>query len=387
MDSELFKRAIKHLVGGVNSPVRSFGCFGRPPVFISRGSGGYIFDEKGKKYLDFCLSFGAAILGHAYKDVTKEIIRRAGKGTSFGACTRSEAELAELIADAFPSVEKVRLTNSGTEAVMGAVRLARAYKNREKIIMFKGSYHGSYDAVLSGRGRVPFNDIESLDREMHRVRRDLAAVLIEPVMANCGVVPPLDGYLAAVAELCRKYGCLLIFDEVVTGFRVSYSGAQGYFGIVPDLTCFGKILGGGLPVGAFGGNKKIMGRLSPEGRVYQAGTFSGNPLVAGAGIETLRALKETAPYEKMGKRTAWLCGMITEAAKKKDIMIKESHIASMFSLSFSGNRFKKFYLALLKNGIYFSPSPFEAEFLSASHSDSDIDRAAEKIIKTLANLN
>jgi glutamate-1-semialdehyde 2,1-aminomutase len=418
----LFSEAKRYIPGGVNSPVRSFKAVGGCPVFIKRAEGSYLIDEEENKYLDYCLSWGVLILGHANFSVINSLKRKAEKGTSFGTVTKEEVELAKMIVEAVPSIEQVRLTNSGTEAVMGAVRLARAFTNRNKIIKFSGSYHGHADYFLikSGSGQasfkvpsssgvpkefikhtivVPYNNIKRLETVMKENQRDLAGVIVEPVMANCGVILPQEGFLEKIRELCYKYKSLLIFDEVITGFRISYGGAQELFRIKPDLTCLGKIIGGGMPVGAFGGKRKIMKLLAPEGKVYQAGTLSGNPLSVCCGINTLKILKEKNPYESLRKKTSKLCEGIKIIAKKHKLKVKVNYIGSLFSVFFTDREvnnyqkaqlqdaklFKRFFHNLLNKGIYICPSPFEANFLSTSHTTRDIEFTLKKIDEIFKN--
>lgn len=401
----LFDEAKKYIPGGVNSPVRSFQAVGGYPIFIKQGKGSKIYSECGKEFIDFCLSWGVLILGHAYPEVTAALLETIKKGTSFGTATRLEIELAKLIAEALPSIEQVRLTNSGTEAVMGAIRLARAYTQKDKIIKFEGAYHGHADYLLvkAGSGQatlgiptsagiprdfikhtlvLPYNDIEKVKETVKKYQKNLAAIIVEPVLANCGVILPKEGFLQDLRKLADKYNIVLIFDEVITGFRISYAGAQGYFDVKPDLTCLGKIVGGGVPVGAFGGGKEIMQLLAPEGPVYQAGTLSGNPVAVSAGVATLNILKKNNPYPDLERRTKEFCKSIGGKAKDFKIKLKVNHISSMFSLFFTDREvvdfnsaktqdlrlFKKFFHGLLRNGVYFSPSGFEANFLSTAHS-------------------
>jgi len=419
----LFDEARKFIPGGVNSPVRSFRAVGGYPVFIKQGKGSKIYGECDKEFIDYCMSWGVLILGHANPKVTAALLETIKQGTSFGTATRLEIELAKLIVEAFPSIEQIRLTNSGTEAVMGAIRLARAYTKKDKIIKFEGAYHGHADYLLvkAGSGQatlgipasagvpkdfikhtlvLPYNDIEKVKETVKKYQKDLAAVIVEPVLANCGVVLPEEGFLQSLRKIADKYNIVLIFDEVITGFRLSYTGAQGYFKVKPDLTCLGKIIGGGLPVGAFGGKKEIMQLLAPEGPVYQAGTLSGNPIAVSAGIATLNILKKDNPYPVLEKRTKKFCGKIEEKASDSKIKLKINHIGSIFSLFFSDKKvmdfssaktqdvrlFKKFFHSLLKSGVYFSPSAFEANFLSTAHSVQDLDRTLEFIGTALKDL-
>ncbi len=419
-DRELFLDAKKFIPGGVNSPVRSFRAVGGTPVFIKEAAGARLLTETGRSLLDYCLSWGALILGHAYPEVVESIKSAAVRGTSFGAVTRQETEFAALIADAVPSVKKVRLTSSGTEAVMSAVRLARGYTGRNKIIKFEGAYHGHADHLLAKAGSgaltlgvpdslgvppdfarhtivAPFNDKDQLRALIAKERNDIAAVIVEPVQANCGVILPDAGFLDFLRKITEENGILLIFDEVITGFRLSYGGAQGIFNVKPDLTCFGKIIGGGLPVGAFGGKEKIMDILAPVGGVYQAGTLSGNPLTVAAGMATLKVLKRLDPYDALEKKTRDLCEGIKHAALERKKDVKVNHIGSMFSVFFSEKdirdyrgarsqsteRFGSFSRAMLEEGIYLAPSAFETNFLSVSHSGEDIKNTIKAAAKAL----
>lgn len=427
----LFCEARKFIPGGVNSPVRSFQAVGGYPVFVKEAKGAKIYGECGREFIDYCLSWGALILGHAHPEVTATLLESIKKGTSFGTATKLETELAKLIVEAMPSIEQVRLTNSGTEAAMGAIRLARAYTKKDKIIKFEGAYHGHADYLLvkTGSGQaalgipasprlrretsagvpkdfikhtlaLPYNDTEKVKEAVKKYQKDLAAIIVEPVAANCGVVLPEEGFLQSLRKIADKYSIILIFDEVITGFRLSYSGAQGYFKVKPDLTCLGKVIGGGLPVGAFGGKIEIMQLLAPEGPVYQAGTLSGNPVAVSAGVATLNILKEDNPYPVLEKRTKEFCEKIEKKASDSKIKLKINHIGSIFSLFFSDKRvmdfrssqtqdvklFKKFFHSLLKTGVYFSPSAFEANFLSTAHNAEDLDRTFEFIGAILKDL-
>lgn len=397
LHQKLFDEAKKYIPGGVNSPVRSFMAVGSSPVFIKRAKGSKIYSEDNKEFIDYCLSWGAMIMGHSYPEVISGIKNAASNGTSFGAATKSEVEFARLIAEAMPSIEQVRLTNSGTEAVMGAIRLARAYAKKDKIIRFQDSYHGHADYLLNCEGvpldfkkhtlTSPCNNVKKIKELVAKHEKNIAAIIVEPVMGNNGVILPEDGFLQSLRELSYRLGIVLIFDEVITGFRVSYSGAQGFFNIKPDLTCLGKIVGGGLPVGAFGGKKEIMKLLAPSGPVYQAGTFSGNPLTVTAGMITLRALKRLNPYKELERKTKALCNGIILKAQDYGVGLKVNNIASMFSISFEEDRlFKRFFHSLLKQGIYFSPSGFETDFLSIAHSDNDINVTLASIDKAFKNL-
>lgn len=420
----LFYEAQRFIPGGVNSPVRSFKSVGGVPVFIKQGKESKIYGEGGESLIDYCLSWGALILGHTHPKVTEALRRAIKKGTSFGTATVLETELARLIVEAVPSMEQVRLTNSGTEAVMSAIRLARAYTGKRKIIKFEGSYHGHADYLLvkSGSGIatlgipdssgvledstkhtivLPYNNIERVEEEAKKHREDLAAIIVEPVAANCGVILPQPGFLPGLRTVASRCNALLIFDEVITGFRLSYGGAQAFFDVKPDLTCLGKIIGGGLPIGAFGGSKEIMKLLAPLGSVYQAGTLAGNPLAVTAGITTLRILGEDNPYEALENKTQKLCQGIKEKAEKYKVKVRVNNLGSIFSLFFGNDRvvvnyriaknqniglFKKFFHHLLAEGVYFSPSGFEANFLSTAHTSEDIERTLKVIDKALKSL-
>lgn len=415
LNKKFFKMAEKYLVGGVNSPVRAFKFFGINPLYIKRGDGPYIYDENGKRYIDYCLAWGSLILGHSDRDVVDEIREVVKNGTGFGMNNKIEIEFSKIIFDAFPSIEKIRLTNSGTEAVMTAIRLARGYTKRDKIVKFEGSYHGHSDYLLvkSGSGSltynikmsegipdnfishtivIPYNDFEIVEKTFKKYGNHIACIIVEPVMANCGLILPENNFLKFLREITEKYGSLLIFDEIITGFRISYGGAQEYFNVKPDITCLGKIIGAGLPVGAVGGKEKIMNLLSPSGNVYQAGTFSGNPVILSAGIVVLKKLRDKKIYEKLRERTLNLCEGIRNILEKYGIEYTINYLTSIFSIFFKRNVrnyrdaimqdisiFKKFYLYCLNRGIYFSPSPFEANFLSISHTEREIEKTNEII--------
>lgn len=394
MDRALFKEAKKFIPGGVNSPARSFKAVGASPVFIKRAKGSKICSEDSREFIDYCMSWGAIILGHAYPEVIREAENSIKNGASFGAATRSEIEFARLIVGAMPSIEQVRLTNSGTEAVMGAIRLARAYTQKDKVVRFENSYHGHADYLLNCKGvplsfkkhtlTVPYNDIKKTKESIKKHEKDIATIIVEPVMGNAGVILPEKGFLQGLRKLCDRFGIVLIFDEVITGFRISYGGAQEFFNIKPDLTCLGKIIGGGLPIGAFGGKKDIMKLLAPIGPVYQAGTFSGNPVTVTAGAAALKALKKLNPYKGLEKKTKRVCDGIILKAQDRGIKIEVNNIASMFSVSFESiELFKRFFHGLLKRKVYFSPSMFEADFLSIAHTNEDIDKTLDAVDETL----
>lgn len=415
---ELFQIAQRYLPGGVNSPVRAFKAVGGNPLFIRRGQGSKIYDEDDNEFIDYVCSWGALILGHAHPKVVEAIKRVIERGTSFGAPTELETTLAEMICTAIPSMEMIRFVNSGTEATMSAIRLARAFTNKDKIVKFAGCYHGHSDGLLSKAGSgmatlgipsspgvpssfasqtlvVPYNNLEAVERIFSDFGEEIAAVIIEPVAANMGVVPPKQGFLENLRSLTRKAGALLIFDEVITGFRLIYGGAQTLYGITPDLTCLGKIIGGGLPIGAYGGRREIMELVAPLGPVYQAGTLSGNPVAMTAGIETLKLLKEPEFYNQLEARSSHLEKGITEAAKKAGINIQFSRLSSLFTIFFAEKPvvdyetaslsntglYAQFFHQMLFQGIYLPPSQFEAAFISSAHTDEDIQITIDAVYK------
>lgn len=404
-----FAEAKRHIPGGVNSPVRSFRGVGGTPPFIAAARGSRLYDIDGNQYIDYVGSWGPMILGHAHPAVTEALREAVGRGTSYGAPTLLETELAALVKAAVPSMDLVRFVNSGTEATMSVLRLARAYTKRSKIVKFAGCYHGHHDSLLvkAGSGAttlgipdspgVPegiaattltaaYNDIAGLADIFHRHGEDIAAVIIEPVPGNMGLVLPQGGYLQAVRDLTAKYESLLIFDEVMSGFRVAYGGAQAAFGITPDLTCLGKVIGGGLPVGAYGGRRDIMEHIAPAGPVYQAGTLSGNPLAMTAGIATLKAIGVPGYYDRLTEKTAVLCAGVKAQAEKFGFELQHHQIGSMFGLFFAAKpvydydsaklsnvgAFNTYFHAMLAQGVYLAPSQFEAAFMSSAHSDDDI---------------
>ena len=366
LNSELFNRARNYLVGGVNSPLRAFKQIGMAPIFIKKAKGANIYSEDNRKFIDYCMSWGVLILGHSHSEVIASVSSAAKNGVTFGAATKKEIELAALINRAIPSMEKIRFTNSGTEAVMGAMKLARAYTKKNKFIKFAGSYHGWADYV-SYTARS--DDLKNTEALIRKHKKDIAAIIIEPVGANNGVMIPQDDFLKGLKLLSDKYGTLLIFDEVVTGFRLAFGGAQNVFGVKPDITCLGKIIGGGLAIGAFGGRQEIMNLLAPKGDVYQAGTFSGNPLVAHAGLTTLKILSKK-DYSQLENLTNNL------SRNTKEI----KNFRSMFSFKFKDKKeFSSFYRRMLRNNIYFAPSLFETNFVSFSHTQKDIEKTTEAI--------
>ncbi len=407
---QLYERASKLMPGGVNSPVRAFKAIGGTPLFTKKATGAELIDVDGNIYIDYVGSWGPMILGHNFPDVVQAIEQTLRNGTSFGTSSENEVILAELVLEAFPSMEMVRFVNSGTEATMSAIRVARGYTKRNKIIKFNGCYHGHADGLLvkAGSGAatlgipdspgVPadyakntlvaeFNDISSVEQLFNEHGDDIAAVILEPVVGNMGVLIPKDGFLTFLRDITKRYRALLIFDEVMTGFRLSFGGAQQLYGIDPDLTCFGKVIGGGLPVGAYGGKRKIMELVAPSGPVYQAGTLSGNPLAMAAGIATIKAIKEYNIYPKINKYTETLCDGIKEILSGK-LPFTINRVGSMFTVFFTDKEvfdwasakssdtslFAKVYKGLLDNGVFFPPSQFEAAFVSFAHGETELDR-------------
>ncbi|SRR5579884_79432 len=419
----LFQEAEKRIPGGVNSPVRAFKSVGGNPLFIKKAKGSKIVDVDGNRFIDYVLSWGPMIVGHAHPKVIEAIQKTAANGTSFGAPTALEVDLAKSVQTNFPLMERIRFVNSGTEATMSAIRLARAFTRRNKIIKFEGCYHGHADALLvkAGSGAttlgipdspgvhpdlardtitLPFNNLKLLQKILEQEGNQIACVIVEPVPGNMGTIVPEDGYLPGLRELTRPFGIVLIFDEVMSGFRIAPGGAQERYGIRPDLTCLGKIIGGGLPVGAYGGKREIMEMVAPAGPVYQAGTLSGNPIAMAAGLATLALLKDPAVYEKLETRAAALAEGLSEAARKAHIPVQINRVASQMTLFFNQNkvtdyqtalqsdrdRFSKFFLALLEEGIYLPPSQFEAFFLSTAHSSSDIEKTIEAASRAFKKL-
>lgn len=421
---KLYQEAQKYIPGGVNSPVRAFKAVGEHPLFITHGMGARVYDADGNEYIDYVGSWGPLILGHRYPGVIEALQAcLENTGTSFGAPTELETELARLVTAAFPSVEKVRMVNSGTEATMSALRLARAYTGRNRILKFEGCYHGHADALLvkAGSGALTFgtpsspgvpadtaagtltaayNDLAGVSRVFEEIGEEIAAVILEPVVGNMGVVVPEPGFLEGLREITEKYGALLVFDEVMTGFRVTWGGVQTIYGIRPDLTCFGKVIGGGLPVGAYGGRKDIMDMIAPAGPVYQAGTLSGNPLAMTAGLATLKVLKESNPYPKLEELSQKAAQGLRKAALQAGVEVTVNRFGSLLSCFFTGQavrdfstavtsdtgRYKIFFQSMLQQGIYLPPSQFEAWFISAAHSEEDINKtveAGEQALRTL----
>jgi glutamate-1-semialdehyde 2,1-aminomutase len=417
----LFDEAQKLIPGGVNSPVRAFKSVGRTPLFIAKASGAKLWDADGNTYIDYVGSWGPMILGHAHPRVIEAIRKTAGDGTSFGAPTALEVRMAELITEMVPSIEMVRMVNSGTEATMSAVRLARAFTGRDKIVKFEGCYHGHGDAFLikAGSGAmtlsvpdspgvppgtasdtltVEFNNLSAIRALFDAHKKSIAAVIIEPVVGNMGCVPPEQGFLHELRELCTEHGTVLIFDEVMTGFRVARGGAQELYGIHPDLTTLGKIIGGGLPVGAYGGRREIMQHVAPAGTMYQAGTLSGNPLAMAAGVETLTMLKSDASfYQKLEEKGARLSRGVQRIADDLWFPLRQNRVGSMFTFFFcrqpvrnyasalnaDREKFAAFFREMLSRGVYFPPSQFEAAFVSMAHSDEDIDKTVEAVRESI----
>ena len=424
-NQRLFNAAKKVIPGGVNSPVRAYKAVGGTPVFIDHALGAHIYDTNGKEYIDYVCSWGPMILGHADPMVVAAVRAAAGQGLSFGAPTIMETKLAELICSTVASVEQVRMVNSGTEATMSAIRLARGFTGRDKIIKFEGCYHGHADGLLvkAGSGAltlgvptspgVPaamaehtltleFNNLEQVTTVFDEVGEQLAAVIVEPVAGNMNCVPPKSGFLGGLRKLCDQYNTVLIFDEVMTGFRVAAAGAQSLYSVTPDLTTLGKVVGGGLPVGAFGGRAEIMAHLAPQGAVYQAGTLSGNPLAMAAGIATLQQVLEAGFYERLGERLDRLIEGLRSVASDTDIPLTTNHVGTMFGLFFTEAdtvssfadvmacdtvRFGCFFHGMLEAGIYLAPSAFEAGFISSAHGNSEIDRTLESARQVLKTLN
>ncbi|QAA94296.1 glutamate-1-semialdehyde 2,1-aminomutase [Pollutimonas thiosulfatoxidans] len=422
-NSQLFERALQTIPGGVNSPVRAFRSVGGSPRFIERAQGPYMWDAEGTRYIDYVGSWGPAILGHAHPEVIRAVQEAAVNGLSFGAPTEAEIEIAEAIVARIPSIEKVRLVSSGTEATMTAIRLARGATGRTKIVKFEGCYHGHADSLLvkAGSGMLTFgnptsagvpaefiqhtmvldyNRLEAAEAAFKQYGSEIACVIIEPIAGNMNLVKPLPGFLQGLRDLCTQYGALLIFDEVMTGFRVGPQGVQGLTGVTPDLTTLAKVIGGGMPVGAFGGRADIMEHIAPIGNVYQAGTLSGNPVAVAAGLVTLKLLSEPGFYERLGEQTRKLAEGLAERARAAGVAVCSDHVGGMFGLYFSEavphtfdevslanvERFKRFFHAMLIKGIYFAPSAFEAGFVSAAHDDATIQTtldAAEEVFASL----
>ena len=422
--SELYKEARRVIPGGVNSPVRAFKGVGGDPVFITRGEGAYLWDEDGRRYIDYVGSWGPMILGHAHPAVVQAVKQQADKGLGFGAPTRLETEMAALVCELVPSVDKVRMVNSGTEATMSAIRLARGFTGRDKIIKFEGCYHGHADSLLvkAGSGAltlgvptspgVPaglaaetltleYNNAQQVKQAFTKHGTEIAGVIVEPVAGNMNCVPPVAGFLETLRESCSAHGAVLIFDEVMTGFRVALNGAQNLYGVTPDLTTLGKVIGGGLPVGAFGGRAEIMDRLAPDGPVYQAGTLSGNPIALAAGMVTLKEIQRQGFFEALAAATTRLTSGLRDRAREVGIPLTTHSVGGMFGLFFTSEtaitrfsqvtacnieRFNAFFHGMLDAGVYLAPSAFETGFISSAHTEGDIDatlEAAKKVFQTL----
>ncbi len=412
---ELFQKARAVIPGGVNSPVRACQSVGMDPLFIAKGKGSHIFSEEGNRYIDYVLSWGPMLLGHAHPEVTDAVHRAVDNGSSFGAPCVQEIELAEAIVDAFPGMDMVRMVNSGTEATMSALRVARAHTGRNKILKFEGNYHGHVDALLASAGSgvatlsipgtpgvpehtvqdtiiVPYNDLEAARAVFEQQGDEIAAIILEPVAGNMGLVPPQSGFLQGLRELADSYGSVLIFDEVITGFRMDYGGAQTLFGVTPDLTCLGKIIGGGFPVGAYGGKKELMERIAPCGSVYQAGTLAGNPVAMAAGVATLRLLAKSN-YTALAEQTRKLAEQMQQVLTDKGVPVSLNVLGSAFTLFFSSeavtdfasaqkqdqNLFRAYYAQMLEQGIYIAPSGFECTFVSFAHEKADFEQTLEAV--------
>ena len=422
---EQFARAKKSIAGGVNSAVRAFKQVGGEPVFFARAEGAYLFDVDGNRYIDYVSSWGPSILGHAHPDVVKAVCETAATGMSYGAPTVIETEMAELLKQLVPSIEKVRMVSSGTEATMSAIRLARGYTGRDKIIKFEGCYHGSGDSLLVKAGSsaltlgvpsspgVPaalaeltltldYNNIEQLRATFGKIGSEIAGVIVEPVAGNMNCIPPVPGFLEALRALCTQHGTLLIFDEVMTGFRVALGGAQALYKVKPDLTTLGKVVGGGMPVGAFGGRADIMDRITPDGPVFHAGTLSGNPVAMAAGLATLRACMQPGFYNSLAKKARAFMDGLEQQAKAAGIPLTTVVVGGMFGFFFTVapqvtsykqatvcdiETFKKFFHGMLAEGVYLAPSAYEAGFVSSAHSDADIHATVEAAGRVFARIH
>ncbi|RTZ71428.1 MAG: glutamate-1-semialdehyde-2,1-aminomutase [Gammaproteobacteria bacterium] len=421
---ELFELAQRHIPGGVNSPVRAFKGVGGDPVFIDHASGAYIYDSEGRRYIDYVGSWGPMILGHAHPEVIEAVIEASRKGLSFGAPTELEVRIADKVCELVPSMDMVRMVSSGTEATMAAIRLARGYTGRDRIVKFEGCYHGHSDSLLvkAGSGAltlgepsspgVPaalaeltltlhYNDIDQVRQVFSEVGDEIACIIVEPVAGNMNCIPPVPGFLEGLREVCDEHGSVLIFDEVMTGFRVALGGAQGRYGITPDLTTLGKVIGGGMPVGAFGGRREIMEKIAPLGPVYQAGTLSGNPVAMTAGLKTLELISAPGFFDDLGARTERLITGLVEAGREAGVPVTENHVGGMFGLFFTDaervtdfagstacdqEAFKRFFHAMLDEGVYLAPSAFEAGFVSSAHSEADLEATLEAAKKAFSLL-
>ncbi len=421
---QLFERAKQHIPGGVNSPVRAFKAVGGTPVFIERSEGPYVFDCEGKRYIDYVLSWGPMLMGHNHPAVREAVVRQSEKGLSFGAPTELEIQLADRICEIMPGMDMVRMVNSGTEATMSAIRLARGYTGRDTIVKFEGCYHGHSDSLLvkAGSGAltlgvpsspgVPaavadftmtltYNDSEGVRQAFEQYGDRIACVIVEPVAGNMNCIPPAPGFLQTLREVCTISGAVLILDEVMTGFRLGLQGAQGYYGIEADLTTLGKVIGGGMPVGAFGGKGEIMAQIAPLGPVYQAGTLSGNPIAMAAGLATLEIISQPGFYEPVFERTEALCQGLRDAAGDAGVPFTTNHVGSMFGGFFTGERqvsnysqvmacdsaaFNRFFHLMLEHGVYPAPAPYETGFMSSAHGEGDIDQTIAAARTAFASL-
>ncbi|GEK47905.1 glutamate-1-semialdehyde 2,1-aminomutase [Bisbaumannia pacifica] len=422
--AQLFEQACRHIPGGVNSPVRAFKGLERPPVFIERAQGAYLFDVEGQRYIDYVGSWGPMITGHADPEVLGAVRERLDLGLSFGTPTAIETTMADLICEILPSIELVRMVNSGTEATMSAIRLARGYTGRDKIVKFEGDYHGHSDSLLvkAGSGALthgepsspgvpaslaehtitlPHNDLDAVEQCFSELGEQIAGIIVEPVAGNMNCIPPLPGFLEGLRKACDRHGSVLIFDEVMTGFRVALGGAQAYYGITPDLTCLGKIVGGGMPVGAFGGKREIMEQISPLGPVYQAGTLSGSPLAMAAGIALLTKVREPGFHDALAQRVETLCSGLETRAKAAGIEMITQRAGGMFGVFFTGQSrvdnfaqatacdaaaFRTFFSAMLDEGVYLAPSAYEAGFMSSAHTAEDIQATLDAAERAFARL-
>ncbi len=420
----LFDQAKTVIPGGVNSPVRAFKAVGGTPLFIDRAEGAYIYDADGNRYVDYVLSWGPMLLGHAHPSITAAVMEKMQKGLSFGAPTEIETQLASKICELLPHIEMIRMVSSGTEATMSAIRLARGYTHRDKIVKFEGCYHGHSDSLLikAGSGALTFgvpsspgvpaglaehtitldyNDIDGVRKAFEQIGDQVACIIVEPVAGNMNCIPPLPGFLEGLREVCDQYGSLLIIDEVMTGFRLGLQGAQGYYGVQADITTLGKVIGGGMPVGAFGGRKEVMEQIAPLGPVYQAGTLSGNPVAMAAGLAMLNAISQPGFYQPLFDKTEQLVAGLEEIAKQAGVPFTTNHVGTMFGgfftaepkvsnyqqvMACNNKHFNKFFHGMLDAGVYLAPASYEAGFMSAAHSDEDIQftlAAAEKVFATL----
>ena len=420
----LFEKAKAHIPAGVNSPVRAFKAVGGTPIFVDHAQGPYLFDPQGKRYIDYVLSWGPMIMGHNHPHVREAVVEQSAKGLSFGAPTELETALADRVCDIMPGMDLVRMVNSGTEATMSAIRLARGATGRDKIVKFEGCYHGHSDSLLvkAGSGALTFgvpsspgvpasladhtvtltyNDSDSVRAAFEEIGNDVACIIVEPVAGNMNCIPPLPGFLETLRAVCDEYGAILILDEVMTGFRFGLQGAQGYYGIEADLTCLGKVIGGGMPVGAFGGKRDIMEQIAPLGPVYQAGTLSGNPIAMAAGHATMEVISAPGFYEPLFERTRALCAGMERAAERAGVPFTTNHAGTMFGGFFTDaesvsnytqvmncdtDAFNRFFHAMLEAGVYLAPASYEAGFMSAAHSDEDIAATVDAAAQAFAAL-